>query len=130
MCSLLQMYHIKQESWFGSAKLNGVNCRRLINKSEEIINKIRDIFIEMNKGTVSEENIHIYCDKHKQVLTEMDNAYRCMRKLKITDNLIPTTKDHICKTMLMWRELRTPVTPSVHLFEDHIFIKWKILLEV
>ena len=38
----------------------------------------------MNKGTVSEKNIHIYCDKHKQILTEMDNTYRCMRTLKIT----------------------------------------------
>ena len=50
----------------------------------------------------------------------MDNAYRCMRTLKITDDLISNTKDHICKTMLMWRELKIPVTPSTHLFEDHI----------
>ena len=27
-CPLLQMYHIKRESWLGDAKLNGVNCRR------------------------------------------------------------------------------------------------------
>ena len=30
ICSLLQMYHIKREAWFGDAKLNGVNCRRLM----------------------------------------------------------------------------------------------------
>ena len=29
-------------------------------KNEEIINSIRDIFIEMNKGTVSENNIDIF----------------------------------------------------------------------
>ena len=50
----------------------------------------------------------------------MDNAYRCMRTLKITDKLISKTKDHICKTMLLWRQLKIPVTPSAHLFEDHI----------
>ena len=33
ICSLLQMYHIKREAWFGGAKLNGVNCRRLMDKS-------------------------------------------------------------------------------------------------
>ena len=44
ICALLQMYHIKREAWFGGAKLNGVNCRRLMIKNEEIINKIRDIF--------------------------------------------------------------------------------------
>ena len=60
ICSLLQMYHIKGEAWFDGAKLNEINCRRLMDKNEEIINKIRDIFIEMNKGTVSEENIHNY----------------------------------------------------------------------
>ena len=47
------MYHIKREAWFSGAKLNGVNCRRLMDKNEEIINSIRDIFIEMNKGIVS-----------------------------------------------------------------------------
>ena len=29
-------------------------------KNEEILNKIRDIFIEINKGIESERNIHIY----------------------------------------------------------------------
>ena len=91
-----------------------------MDKNEEIINKTRDIFIEMNKGTVSEENIHIYCNEHKQILTEMDNAYRSMRTLKITDDLTSKTKDHVYKTMLMSRELKIPVTPSTHLFEDHI----------
>ena len=50
----------------------------------------------------------------------MDNVYRCMRTIKITNELISTTKDHICKLMLMWRELKIPVTPFAHLFEDHI----------
>ena len=74
-----------------------------MDKNEEIINNIRDIFIEMNKGTVSDENINMYCDKHKQIFTEIDNAYRCMRTLKITDELNSTTKHYICKTMLLWR---------------------------
>ena len=84
-CTLLHMYHIKIDAWFGGAKLNGVNCRRLMEKNEEIINSIRDICIEMNKGTVSENTIDIYCEYHKQILTEMDNAYRCMRTLIVTD---------------------------------------------
>ena len=58
----------------------------------------------MNKGTVSNDNINMYCDKYKHIFTEMDNAYRCMRTLKITDKLISKTKDHICKTMLLRRE--------------------------
>ena len=127
-CSLLQMYRIKREVWFGGAKLNGVNCRRLMDKNEEIINRIRDIFIEMNKGTVSEANINIYCNEHKQILTERNNAYRCMRTLTITDDLITKTKDHICKTMLLWRKLKIPVTSSAHLFEDHIVYQMKNII--
>ena len=50
----------------------------------------------------------------------MDNVYRCMRTLTFTHDLITKTKDHISKTMLMWRELKLAVTPSAHLFEDHI----------
>ena len=59
------MYHIKREVLLGAAKLNGVNCRRLMHRNEVIINNIRDIVIEMNKGTVSEDNINMYCDKRK-----------------------------------------------------------------
>ena len=32
-----------------------------MDKNEEIINNIRDIFIEMNIGTVSDDNINTYC---------------------------------------------------------------------
>ena len=47
----------------------------------------------------------------------MDNAYRCMRTLIVTDELITKTKDHICKTMLLWRQLKIPVTPFL---ESHL----------
>ena len=120
ICFLLQRYYIKRESWFGDAKLNGVNVKRFMDKYEEIINNVQDLFLEINKGEVSVENINNYCDKHKQFFTEMDNVYRCMRTLKVTDDLIFKTKDHICKTMLLWRELKWHITPSAHLFEDHI----------
>ena len=91
------MYHIKREVWFGGSKLNDVNCRRLMDKNEDIIISTRDILIEMNKCTVSENSISIYCKEHKQILTERDNAYRCMRAVTIIDDLITKTKDHICK---------------------------------
>ena len=63
--SLLQMYHIKREPWFGGAKLNGVNYRRLMDQNEEIINRIQAIFIEMNEVVISEDKIYIYCDRHQ-----------------------------------------------------------------
>ena len=91
-----------------------------MDKNEEIIINVQDIFLEINKGEVFVENINIYCNKHKQFVTEMDNSYRCMRTLKVTDDLIYKTKDHVCKTMLLWRELKLYVTPSTLLFEDHI----------
>ena len=98
--SLLQMYYIKREAWFSGAKLNGVNCRRLMDQNEEIINRIGDIFIKTNKGTVSEDNIKMYCDKHQYFFIESSHAYRCKRTLKITDELISNTK-HVYKTMLL-----------------------------
>ena len=97
------MYHIKREVWFGSAKLNGVKCRRLMDQHEVMINKIRNIFIETNKGIAIKGYINMYCDKHKQTLNEMDTIYRCMRSLNITDELISKTKDHVNNTMLLWK---------------------------
>ena len=74
----------------------------------------------MNKGTVTENKIDIYCKDHRQILSEMDNAYRCMRTLIVTDELISKMKVHVCQIMLLWIKLKIPVTPSAHLFEDHI----------
>ena len=65
ICTLIQLYHIKRESWFSDAKLNGVNSRILMNKYEWMINNIRDVLIDMNKGTTTEDN--------KQILNEMDH---------------------------------------------------------
>ena len=54
--TLLHKYDIKPEVIFGG-KLNGVNCRRLMKYYIDIINGIKDLFIEMNKGIVSDEEI-------------------------------------------------------------------------
>ena len=51
----------------------------------------------MNKSTVSDDNINMYCDQHKQLFTEMDNVYRCMRPLEIADKLITKIKEYVCK---------------------------------
>ena len=76
---------------------------------------------------MTEDNINIYCNEHKHILIKTDNAYHCMRTLTITDDLITKTKDRICKSMLLWRKLKTPVTSSANLFEDHIMYQLKIL---
>ena len=55
----------KRETGFGGTKLNGVNYRRLIDRNEEIINRIQAIFIEMNEVVISEDKIYIYCDRHQ-----------------------------------------------------------------
>ena len=45
ICSLLHTYNIKREAWFGGTKLNGVNCRRLMDKNEDIVSSIKDILL-------------------------------------------------------------------------------------
>ena len=75
----------------------------------------------MNKGTETDENVNMYCDKNKKKhFTEIDNTYCCIRILKFMDMIISKTKDYICKTMLTWREFKIPVKPSARLFENHI----------
>ena len=41
ICTLLQMYHIKREVWFGGAKVNRVNYRRLIDQNKVIIKLLK-----------------------------------------------------------------------------------------
>ena len=59
------------------------------------------------------------------MLKKIDHAYRCMRFLNITINLISKTNDHVNNTMLLWRELNLLVTPSAPFFEDHIVHEMK-----
>ena len=49
----------------------------------------------------------------------MDDVYRYVRTLTIDNDLIDKTKNHITNTMILWRELKLPVTSSAYLLEDH-----------
>ena len=62
---------------------------------EVIVNDIHDIFININKGTITEDSINNVCDTHKQILDEMDQAYRCMRSLYVTNNFIIQTNNYL-----------------------------------
>ena len=59
------LYHIKREGWFGVTNLNVINSRRLMGEHEVIVNDIHDIFININKGTITEDSINNVCDTHK-----------------------------------------------------------------
>ena len=67
--------------------MNGVNYRRLIKNRINIIDGIKDIFIAMNKGIVSDEQICLVTNKYKTLLNKMDEAYRCIRSLIVDENV-------------------------------------------
>ena len=50
------------------------------------------IFIEMSKGDVSDLEITNKIVKYKNLLKEMDEVYRCVRRLTINNGLIDKTK--------------------------------------
>ena len=79
---------------------------------------MKDKFIVMNKGIVSDEEIYLVTNKYKTLLNEMDEESRCIRSLVIDDNLIEKTRIHIQKTLFLWGELKLLITPSAHLLED------------
>ena len=54
----------------------------------EIINGIKEIFIEMNHSVVSDEEVCLVTNKYKKLLHEMDEACRCIRILIFDDNII------------------------------------------
>ena len=45
----------------------------------EIIDGIKDIFIEMNKGIISDEEIYLVTSKYKNLLNEMGEVYSRIR---------------------------------------------------
>ena len=54
----------------------------------DIIDYIVNIFIEMNKGIVSDKDMRLITNTYKTLLNKMDEAYRCIRSLIIDDNRI------------------------------------------
>ena len=89
-------------NYFGG-KLNGFDCRRLLKHHIDIVNGIKHIFVKMNKGIVSDEEICLLTNKHKNVLNKMDEPYHCIRSLIVDDNLIEKTRIHIQKVIFLWR---------------------------
>ena len=85
---LLHKFDIKCEVFGG--KLNGVKCRRLIKNHVDIIGEMRDIFVDMNKGIVSNECICLITNKYKTLLKYKINGetYRCIRPLFVNDNVV------------------------------------------
>ena len=69
----------------------------------------------------------MYCDKHEQIFIEIDHTYRCMRTLKIMDELISEIKIMLIKQCYCG-ELKLYVTPSAHLLEDYIVYKMKNIM--
>ena len=86
----------------------------------DVINGMREIFIEMNKGVVSDEEICLVTNIYKKLLNEMDEAYRCISTLIVDDNLTKKTRIRIEKAIFLWRDLKLLVAPSTHLLGDHI----------
>ena len=64
-------YDLKREM-FSVGKWNRVNSRRLMKNNINTIDDIRDIFIEVNKGIISDEEIYLVTNKYKILLNEMD----------------------------------------------------------
>lgn len=83
----------------------------------DIIDGIKDLFIEMNKGIVFFEEICLVINKYKNLLNELNGGYRCIRYLIIDDNLIEKIRIHIQNIMFLWRELKLPVASSAHLLQ-------------
>ena len=91
----------------------------IVEEYVDIINGINETFIEISKGEVLDIEISEVTNKYNKLLKEKDDVYRCVRTLSIDDILIDKRRIHIKHTMILWRELKLPVTPSTHLLEDH-----------
>ena len=87
-------------------KLNRVNYIRLIRYHVDIIDGIRDIFIEMSKYVVSDEDICFITNKYKVFPKEIDEAYCSMRSLNVNDDVIYKTKKNRWNKQCLYEEKR------------------------
>ena len=67
----------------------------------DIIDDIKDTFIEMNKGIISDKEICLVTNKYKTLLNAMDEVYQCIILLMV----ISLKKLEFIFKKKLWREL-------------------------
>ena len=80
---------------------------------------MREIFIEMNKGVVSDEEICLVTNKYKNLLNEIDEAYRCIRTLIVDDNLLKIKNSYLKNNVLVERFKVTSYTICSFIGRSH-----------
>jgi len=123
--AIFQSNGIKKEHYHGG-KYNGVNCIRIMEKSEALFNGFADAIKGKKIATVTDEDITLKCDKFARLLSLMDVIWSNVRGIDAgllpTENQIAQLETALNRAKAMWLEMNIKtLQPKWHLtFDGHL----------
>mmetsp|Transcript_26539 Transcript_26539/g.58949 ORF Transcript_26539/g.58949 Transcript_26539/m.58949 type:complete len:162 (+) Transcript_26539:178-663(+) len=118
--SVLTKENIKREAYF-EKKFNGVNIRKLMDRSDTIKANIKPILKADNKGNLSEADIDATCAKYQALLDKADAALKGLATPFPSPDQMENTKKDIKQSVELAKEMGLSTTPKWHVFAVHCF---------
>mmetsp|Transcript_23853 Transcript_23853/g.51645 ORF Transcript_23853/g.51645 Transcript_23853/m.51645 type:complete len:187 (+) Transcript_23853:178-738(+) len=118
--SVLTKENIKREAYF-EKKFNGVNIRKLMDRSDTIKANIKPILKADNKGNLSEADIDATCAKYQALLDKADAALKGLATPFPSPDQMENTKKDIKQSVELAKEMGLSTTPKWHVVAVHCF---------
>jgi hypothetical protein len=120
--------NIKREDYF-EKKFNGVNIRKIMDRSDTIFTNIKPILKADNKGKLSDDDIDSTCKKYQSLFDKADAALKGLATPFPTAEQMTNTKKAIKQSVELAKEVGLSITPKWHIFAVHCFPQHERLVE-
>ena len=115
---IFNKFKMRTQSYHGSDKYTGVDIGVLMEKSDEIMERVETYLLEFQHPLKEASNVDIseFCGRMKRVLRLLDIMFSKLRKNngEVTDDDLKEYEDASNKAVVLWNELGLNYTPSFH----------------
>jgi hypothetical protein len=115
---IFNKFKMRTQAYHGGDKYTGVDIGVLMDKSDEIMERVEIYLQEFQHPLKEASNLHIseFCGRMKRVLRLLDIMFSTLRKNngEVTDDDLKEYEDASNKAVVLWSELGLSYTPSFH----------------
>ena len=123
---ILEQSNIKKQHIHGGS-MNRVCCRRLLDNTDEIFDKIRNVISDkINNQNKSSQVIHkitLMIQKFQDLFELVDLVFYRLRILDPTPEEMKETKKAIGILSILWKEIELKKGPKLHILFDHAMVQ-------
>ena len=118
---ILEEHNISMGQYHGR-DLEGPATHRLLQNSNEIFRKIKDLLLKDCKSGIPPAEIEEMCESYRYLFLLLESLFHYIRKPNesFTSNDKKNLQRVVLLTMKQWRALNLSVTVKAHIIEDHL----------